>query len=399
MRILTIADALSSRGGLERIHLEVNRGLAKRGHAVDLLFAEGGDEGDSWLRFVGKSRQSRCSMRSGYRGLPSSLADLAKAVRFGVESRPDLIYAPRHTHLVHALTVGAVVRAPVVCHLHTPPPRDRIARRHRIVLKRVGRFVVVSRFTAQQWMDAGVPPPSMEVIHNGVDTDTFRPLDSADRFDVRTRLGIGEDTFLALYAGRLDPTKGIDVLLEAWAQLGAAKTEGRLVIAGAPSAYLGPKAEGLLTSWHRASDPASTLFLGHTPDLPRLYGAADVVVVPSVWAEPFGLVVLEAMACGTPIIASRVGGIPEALGDGFSSHLVEAGRPDRLAAKLNSLRQWRASDPGLGKRCRQHVLEGFTIDRMIDDIERLLSLTLERHRSHRGGEAVAANDGVREVRS
>lgn len=369
VRILTTADRLSLRGGLERVHLEVNRGLAQRGHVIDLLYSAHGEATDLWFSFVRRSAPARCAARRQLRGLPSLVGTLIRATAFGARGRPDIIYSPRHTHLVHALTVGAVGRAPVVCHLHSPPPRPQLTRAQRAVLGRVRRFVAVSNFTAAQWVSAGIPEDRVSVIHNGVDVDRFQPLTDGERATRRRQLGIDPAARVVLYAGRLDPRKGIDVLLEAWRALSAKLDGARLVVAGAPSEYLGERGDVLLEGWRRRCDPATTILLGHTPDPAAVYGMADLVVVPSVWTDPFPLAVLEAMAVGVPVVASRVGGIPEALGARFRSHLVEPGRPAELAAKVRELLDWRTRFPRLGHACRDHVLTHFTLDRMVDRLE------------------------------
>jgi glycosyltransferase involved in cell wall biosynthesis len=384
MRILTIAERLTTRGGLERVHLELNRGLASRGHVIDLLFAEEGDASESWAAFARTSQQALCRMDRRPSHLGSSLGSMVAAAKFGAGRHPDVIYAPRHIQAAHALAVGAATGAPVVCHIHTPPPRDRMIRLHRGVLKRIARFAVVSEFTARQWIVAGVPARSVEVVHNGVDLNALGPLDLAQRHHLRASLGIPKDAFVVLYGGRLDPKKGVEVLLRAWASLGLAPHEGRLVILGDPSFFLSSsKADDLLSSLRQISDPRTTLFVGHRPDPGPMFGAADVVAVPSLWPDPFPLVVLEAMACGTPVIASRVGGIPEAMGGPFGSHLVQPGHVEELAARLIALRGWRTTDPALGDRCRQHIVERFSFPRVLDAMELLLSSTAEAKKARR----------------
>ncbi|HXF56075.1 MAG TPA: glycosyltransferase family 4 protein [Actinomycetota bacterium] len=381
MRILTTADRLSLRGGLERVHLEVNRSLAQRGHVIDLLYSAPGEATDSWFSFVRRSAPVRCVARRQLRGAPSLVGTLIRAAAFGARSRPDVIYSPRHTHLVHALTVGAVSRAPVVCHLHSPPPRAQLTRAQRVVLGRVRRFVAVSNFTAAQWVSAGIPEDRVSVVHNGVDIRRFQPLTEGELGATRRQLGIDPATRVVLYAGRLDPRKGIDVLLEAWKLLSTELDGARLVVAGAPSEYLGERGDALLEGWRHRCDPATTVLLGHTPDPIAVYEAADLVVVPSVWTDPFPLAVLEAMAVGVPVVASRVGGIPEALGARFRSHLVEPGRPAELAAKVRELIDWRTRSPRLGHACRDHVLTHFTLDRMVERLEALFVRAVLHHKS------------------
>lgn len=384
MRILTISDRLSLRGGLERVHLEVNRALARRGHVVDLLYSGPGEATDLWLEFVRRSAPVPCTARRRLARLPALLATLGRATAFGLGGRPDVIYAPRHTHAVHALAIATAVGGTVVCHLHSPPPRDHLMPIQRAVLRGVSRFVAVSKFTAAQWEAAGIPAHNIEVIHNGIDGRAVAPLTEEERARTKRRLGIEPTAPVVLYTGRLDPNKGIDVLLEAWKMVSPELDGARLVVVGAASEYAGEQGEALVRRWRQTCDPTTTLFLGHTPDPFPLYGAADLVVVPSVWPEPFPLVVLEAMAAGIPVIASRIGGIPEALEPTFSRHLVHPGRPEALAAKVRELIDWRVRYPRLGDECRRHVLTHFRLDHMVDRLEALLAATARNGRKPMG---------------
>ena len=397
MRILTLADDLSSRGGLERVHLELNRGLVQRGHAVDLLFAEHGDASSAWFEFTQARRQAGSRLERRPRGLARSVKSIVGSTRFGLRRRPDVVYVPRHLHLAHAVSIGALVGAPVVCHIHTPPPRETLARRHGLVFGRVTRFAIVSDFTAKQWIEAGLSAPLVKVVHNGVDVEALKPLDDPTRGQMRTRLGIPPDAFFVLYAGRLDPKKGLETLLRAWRELGLSPDQGRLGLLGAPSTFLSStRANELLASLHQMADPSTTDFLGHQGDPAPFLGAADVVVVPSLWPEPFGLVVLEAMACATPVVASRVGGIPEVLSGPFASNLVEPGDVQQLAKALDSIRGWRSRDPLLGRRCRRHVEDGFTFTRTLDELEDLLvSAAVDPSRFDRVGDGDPAKAELR----
>jgi glycosyltransferase involved in cell wall biosynthesis len=97
--------------------------------------------------------------------------------------------------------------------------------------------------------------------------------------------------------------------------------------------------------------------------------AADVVVVPSVYAEPFGRVVIEALSTGRPVIASSIGGIPEILTGDFARFLVPPGDAPALARKLGELLDWRTRDDGLAEACTDHVRQHFSKSSMVDAIE------------------------------
>jgi glycosyltransferase involved in cell wall biosynthesis len=96
------------------------------------------------------------------------------------------------------------------------------------------------------------------------------------------------------------------------------------------------------------------------------------VVLPSTCSETFGRVLIEAMACGTPVIGSRVGGVPEVLTGEFAEWLVAPGDERDLAGALERVQVRRAADPDIGRRCRVHIAEHFPVDRTIDALERVL---------------------------
>jgi glycosyltransferase involved in cell wall biosynthesis len=103
-----------------------------------------------------------------------------------------------------------------------------------------------------------------------------------------------------------------------------------------------------------------------------------VTVLPSLWSEPFGRVVIESMACETPVVASRVGGIAEILSGEFAEWTVKAGQPAELASRVLAIADLAAADPRIGQRARAHVISFFSVDRMIDGVEHVLLGAVER---------------------
>jgi D-inositol-3-phosphate glycosyltransferase len=175
-------------------------------------------------------------------------------------------------------------------------------------------------------------------IPPGVDTSLFRPLHRAVS---RIKLGLPDERPIVLFVGRIDPIKGIDVLLEAAALMAGSSNMplfvfvgGDLDINGAP---VGPL-EGIAAIAERLGLSAHCRFVGSQPqnELPLYYAAADITAVPSRY-ESFGLVAVESMACGTPVVASRVGGLTFTVEDGETGVLVPYGEPQALAAGLRSL--------------------------------------------------------------
>ena len=185
----------------------------------------------------------------------------------------------------------------------------------------------------------GVSPSRIRIVPGGVDSSLFHPL---PRGVARGILGVGSEKQI-LFVGRIQWLKGIDLLLRAFAVLLAGWTDGpkpRLTVVGGRNPEDDSDPEALETK--RLGKLASELgvldhvtFQGAVPQerLPFYYSAADVVVVPSLY-ESFGLVALEAMACGTPVVASRVGGLQWTVRDGQAGFLVRRRSPEQFAAAM-----------------------------------------------------------------
>jgi glycosyltransferase involved in cell wall biosynthesis len=162
-------------------------------------------------------------------------------------------------------------------------------------------------------------------IPGGVDLDLFQRAPS----DLRAALGL-ESAEVVLYVGRFAPLKNVSLLIEAFALLRRARPRARLVLVGE-----GALERRLRGQARRLGLEAAVLFVGARPlgDLPRYYAAADVFALPSSFDNSPN-VLLEAMACELPVVATRVGGVPRYVEDGANGLLVEPGQPDRLAAAL-----------------------------------------------------------------
>ena len=206
----------------------------------------------------------------------------------------------------------------------------------------------------------GADPWRVETVAPGVDLSVFRPFSVADALDVRRRLGLPSDAVVLVFAGRIQPLKGPDVVLRAAACLLAAHPglAGRLVVAmvGGPSGSevgapgrLAALASGLgILDCVRLEPPCPQ------SELADWYRAADLVLVPS-HSESFGLVALEAQACGTPVVAAAVGGLRTAVRDGVSGVLVEGHDPAVWARVLSGLLASPARLSALARGAREHA--------------------------------------------
>ena len=368
MRILTIAKHLDSAGGLERTQLANCTGLAKRGHRIDLMYAHTGEFAPSWLAISSTMTAVDTTLPQRSRPLSSSFA-VASDVRAARRLQPDVVYVYRYWDLPFAVAVAALSRSVVVYHLCLPPP-ESIARWFRRILARVDWTLSVSGDTLGLWRGTGLRTDRATVALTSVDLDTYRPGSPTDRIEVRRSLGIESGDFVVVFAGRLGTEKGLEVLIDAFAMLADRIGDCRLLIVGSPSVSADPDdARKYVERLLEMADGLPVSWLPRRHNVVPLLQAADVAVVPSLWPEPLSRSILEALACGIPVVASRVGGSPEILTGWLSEFLFDRADAEALAGRLASLHGWRSRDETLGDRCRQFAEARLAPDDEIDVIE------------------------------
>lgn len=205
----------------------------------------------------------------------------------------------------------------------------------------VDRLVTANPLEKRQMVKLyGADPKKIEVIPCGVDLSLFRPVDISQ---AQERLGWPPDRQMVLFIGRIQPLKGIDILLKAIALATDDLPDlcghlGLTIIGGDPQATMNREMLRLTRLKKKLGICDLVTFLGARDQdtLPYYYSAAQVCVVPSYY-ESFGMVALEAMACGTPVIASKVGGLTFTVKDGVTGYLVPDGDPAALSERLKSI--------------------------------------------------------------
>ena len=219
-------------------------------------------------------------------------------------------------------------------------------------------------------------PYKVGVIPAGVDLDLFRPV---AREEARRMLGLTEKRGI-LYVGRVEPLKGLDILLEAVARLDDPGDTRLLIVGGASTFDTELNRLQSLTSELGISHMVT--FTGAVPqdELPNYYGAADIFVLPSHY-ESFGLAALEAMACGIPVVASRVGGLKAFIRDGETGYLIPWRCAEPFAQRLDMLLANPALRETMGRAARSKAQEmGWSrvADRMLDYYSSVIGQSWER---------------------
>jgi LmbE family N-acetylglucosaminyl deacetylase/glycosyltransferase involved in cell wall biosynthesis len=364
-RVLTIANHLGSVGGTESAQLAIFRNLAERGWAVDLLYVSQGDYWSEWKALATTTTQIRASIPTRSSPTASSIGTISAAIS-GTRASPSVVYVHNAGDVPIGLTIGAAARAPVVVHLHLPPPFRQPPWLNALI-RRAGAIIVPSSDTAERWSTlAGLDPARVSVIPTGIDTDRFIPLGVDKRRAVRARISVADEELMILFVGRLERIKGAHFLIDAVRQLSIAT---HVVLCGTA------KTSAYLAELQKAAAGRRVTFLGHRSDVPDLMAAADLLVVPSNCFETQGLVVSEAMASGIPVVASDIGGLA-AMMRGFPEHLVPPGDPTRLGSAIESCLNWRNNDPGLGPRSRAWVKTHMSLSQSIVAVDEVITAGL-----------------------
>lgn len=230
-------------------------------------------------------------------------------------------------------------------------------------------FIAISQPLADWAVKEGIAKPGQMVkIYSGIDVEAFhQPADPA----LRAGLGIASEAFVIGEIAKLWEGKGHAVLLEAAARLHAAIPSLRVLIVG--EGNLRQDLEQLAT---RLGIRDRVIFTGFREDIPAITRALDVAVLPSFF-EGMGRAVLEAQAAGKPVVASRVGGIPDLIEDASTGWLVNPGKPDELAAAIQRLYEQPALRQSVGEKARQSVTERFSDKRMSQQILELYDRLLQ----------------------
>jgi glycosyltransferase involved in cell wall biosynthesis len=287
-----------------------------------------------------------------------------------VDVRPDVL----HNHMYRAelvgtrasIALGAIgMRRPyVISTVHSSRVREPEDREElRRLTPRMDRLIAVSRAMVEKIEDEGRLGAPVDLVYNGVDLHRYDHQDPC--CTLREEYGMPPDASIVGVVARLEHEKGHRTLLEAWPRVLARAPGAYLLVVG--EGHLRPELERLAADLGIAS---RVVFVGRRDDIPAVTAALDVAVLPS-YREAQGIVVLEAMALSRPIVATRVGGIPEMIEDGVSGLLVPPHDPVAMADAIARLLLDHPLADTIARRGHDVVHDRFSVEFMVRAIEDL----------------------------
>ncbi len=351
-------------GGIETFNRELGRALAALGHTVHIY----GGKGPAIKDLPGVSVYSYPYIqRDSIPDLGTRFRKFGERLSFGISAfsdltgrRYDYIYISKPYDLPVALLSAHFSKAKVIF----GSGGTEFFPGYKYLAKKVDHFFSCSEFNASQIKEyCGLEP---YVLHNGVNTELFRPL--SPEVKIRQGLHISDADSVVMSACRLVGWKGINYAIKAVAELVGKGHSLKYLIAG------DGEERGKLEALAKESDISDrVIFLGsmQNSELPLYYSFADIAVFPSVADETFGISIAEAMACGVPVVTTRVGGIPEVVTEG-TGILAPPRDAHSLAEAMESLLVDNVLREKTGAMAREWIVNSFSWDNIARTFETLI---------------------------
>lgn len=359
MKILQICSARTIGGG-EKHLVDLANGLHTRGHEVYAAIRPGSD-----LHAELRALPEGNIVALHAQGLLNIL-NAFKLAHFIRERKVDVIHAHiAHDYLLAARAAKLAGRGKLVITRHVLFQLNKL---HTTLLKRVDRFIAVSQAVADSLhvFEAA----RIVVIHNGVDLNRFTRqsaardwLQSFSRSEIR-------NSFIVGMVGHLAPIKGQEEFIRAAAIVASRRSDVTFIIAGEDKSRQGENRRQIERLIDELGLDGRIHLLGWVDDVPHLLSALDLLVSPSR-SEPFGLSIVEGMACGVPVIATRSEGALEILEDGVTGHLLTSSTPEELADAIVSLLDDEEKRRNFSAQALQVVRDRFALESMVSATEQL----------------------------
>jgi L-malate glycosyltransferase len=362
--------------GAERVLLEMLRGLDRTRYEPSVLCPAEGSlqlllEGQDVSCTTTPTLHARFTWRLGelLRYIVSFASVIFTARREIKRCNPDFVHANTVRAGIAATLATVGTGRTVIWHVHDSLPRHPLSQIIRLLAyKSVRTYIVaVSNATAKAFCGSLPFNDRICVIHNGTDLSRF-PLKCREETPFKRQLGLPKDSFLVCAVGQICARKGLRELLESFSQIYDDAPQMHLAIVGKPVfSHEQLYGDELMATATAAGIADRVHFTGECHNISAVLQSSDLLVLNS-FEEPFGLVLIEAMSSGTPVLATRVGGIPEIITDSVNGWLIERNDPVGLASKLLELSQNPGSLDQVARSARDTVYPQFSLERFLDDL-------------------------------
>ncbi|NPV28873.1 MAG: glycosyltransferase family 4 protein [Firmicutes bacterium] len=366
-------------GGVETHLVLLGPELVKRGWQVDLLTGTcGGKREEFYWEGMRVRRTPLMDLNSlSPASIQARRQEIAEEITsFLEQSSPDLIHAhnmhyfsPVHAQILGEFKVHAGV--PLLLTAHNVW-EDRLWEEMLWCAGQWDGIIAVSSYIKKELAASGYPEDRITVVHHGIDLNRFPPADSEAQERAREKFPQLKGKRVIFHPARMSFAKGSHLAVQALKEVKKAFPEVLLVLAGTEQTV----------DWDRVRDREVAQIMalveklelaGHVfvrffswEEMPAMYQAADVCIYPSCFEEPFGIALLEAMASGRPVVASKAGGMPEIIEDGKSGLLIEKGSHRELAERLIALLEDQKLARTLVENGLERVRTAFTREIMVE---------------------------------
>lgn len=333
------------------------RGVDLDGIEIVRLFSESEE-------LLERSRDTLGQVRSNLRSLRASVAPVRRLARVLRQHGVDIVHTNSlKTHVLGGLA-ARLARKPLVWDvrdiLDPGPARNLLVRLARLTRPHI---VAMSAAVARFLEPVGC---RTAVVHGGRSPDHFVKADPSP--ELRSELGLTEDDEVIIVIARLTPWKGHMVLLDAFRAVHAERPQARLLVVGAPTFWEETYLHELQARAEELGCGKAVRWLGFRDDIPQLLALTNLMVLPS-FNEPFGIVIVEAMVAGKPVIVCDSGGPPEIVEDGVTGLVVPTQKVGPLADAMAALLGDRERARLMGEAGRQRAVERFDVRAGVREIE------------------------------
>lgn len=281
------------------------------------------------------------------------------------EQRVDLVHTNiRVGHDREGILAACMARVPCVCHVRD---FERLNWFDRRLASTAARFIYISQAVQRSHIAAGAPCTKGRVVYNGLDLEAFDA--GLDAQAGRQSFLLAPDEPAVGVVGRLESWKGHDVYLRAMALVQQVVPRVRGIIVGGSVPHEPDYRASLLALQQDLRLTERVMFFDHRSNVPAMMSALDVLVLASTSPEPFGRVLIEAMAASKPVVATNGGATPEIIEDGEQGLLVAPGDPSALADAVIRILADRGLASSMGRKGRLRVQERFHVRQYVDDVQ------------------------------